>query len=80
LAVKAGVELKLSKPMSKENELTNNFESDGSELDFKFEWAKGNVYEHWFDIEGGRIRVRTEIAYFKLHEEGSEENINHEER
>lgn len=66
--------------MSKENELTNDFENDESELDFRFEWAKGNVYEHWFDIEGGRIRVRTEIAYFKLPEEGSEENKTYGER
>ena len=65
--------------MSKEDEQTNKFENDESELDFKFEWAKGNVYENWFDVEGGRIRVRTEIAYFKLPEEGSQENITHGE-
>ena len=64
--------------MSKEDERTNNFENDESELDFRFEWAKGNVYEHWFDVEGGRIRVRTELAYFKLPEELIEENITHE--
>jgi hypothetical protein len=60
--------------MGKEDEQTNNFESDESELDLKFEWAKENIYENWFDVEGGRIRVRTEIAYFKLPEEGSQEN------
>ena len=66
--------------MSKEGDLTKDFENDESELDFKFEWAKGNVYENWFDVDGGRIRIRTEIAYFKLPDEGSQENIIHEEQ
>ena len=60
--------------MSKEVELPNDFENNESELDFKFECAKGNIYEQWFDVEGGRIRIRTEMAYFRLPEEGSEEN------
>jgi hypothetical protein len=60
--------------MSKESDLTDDFENEGSEPD-KYEWAKGNVYEHWFDVGGGRIRVRTEIAYFKLPEEGGQESI-----
>lgn len=66
--------------MNKEIEPQNDFENDELELDFKFEWAKGNVYEHWFDIEGGRIRVRTEIAYFKLPGTDSEENKTYGER
>jgi hypothetical protein len=65
--------------MSKENEPINDFEKDESQPAFTFEWAKGNVYEHWVDVDGGRIRVRTEIAYFKLPEEGSQENIAYDE-
>ena len=58
--------------MNKEGELSN-FE-DEPEFDFKFEWATGKIYEHWIDVEGGKLRIRTEVAYFKLPDEGEQEN------
>jgi len=58
--------------MNKEGEV-NNFEEE-PEHDFRFDWAIGRTYEHWIDVEGGKLRIRTEVAYFRLHDEGVEEN------
>ena len=54
--------------MSKEEELSSNFE-DEPEYDFKFDWSTGKTYEHWIDVVGGKVRIRTEIEYFRLPEE-----------
>jgi len=62
--------------MNKEGEI-NNFEED-PELDFKFDWASGRTYEHWIDVEGGKLRIRTEVAYFRLHDQGVDENEHNE--
>ena len=58
--------------MNKEGEV-NNF-AEEPEFDFKFDWATGRTFEHWIDVEGGKLRIRTEIAFFRLPAEGAEEN------
>lgn len=58
--------------MNKEGEEVN-FEEE-PEHDLRFDWAIGRTYEHWIDVEGGKLRIRTEVAYFRLHDEGVEVN------
>ena len=61
--------------MNKEGEPTD-FENE-PEYDFQFDWAVGRTFEHWIDVEGGKLRIRTEAAYFRL-PEGVEENKSNE--
>jgi hypothetical protein len=62
--------------MNKEGEY-RNFEEE-PEYDFKFDWAVGREFEHWITVDGGKLRIRTEITYFKLPEEGGQENKSNE--
>jgi hypothetical protein len=57
--------------MNKEEEPLNNFD-ENEELDFKFDWSIGKSFEHWLEVEGGRVRVRTEIEFFKTSEANSQ--------
>jgi hypothetical protein len=63
--------------MNKEAE-PENIENE-PEYDFKFDWAIGGTYEHWIEVEGGKLRIRTEVAYFRLSQEGEQENKTNED-
>ena len=58
--------------MNKEGEY-RNFEEE-PKYDFKYDWAVGREFEHWMSVDGGKLRIRTEITYFKTPPEGGEEN------
>ena len=63
--------------MNKEAE-PKNFENE-PEYDFEFDWAIGRTFEHWIELEGGKLRIRTEVTYFRLSQEGEQENITNED-